>query len=179
MESELAEIVSELGDEVSSSLIDSEGFPRGGIDIASIITLRRRALLLKNDISFKVKEIESALVELHRTGGEGPIDSGTLDTLPPAIFCVVGPVEPESPACKGNLKEGDRVFAWGRIRPVKQGDSVVPSLKELGEVARECEREGAALNLSVVRGGVKMFLNLRPSAWKGAGILGCTILPAL
>ena len=180
-EKELEEIVSELGAESSSNLLDDEGFPRSDVDIVAIKTLRKRALLLKNDISAKSEELGAALEALHAVarvvtdGADGSVCE--LGAPPPPVpFCVVGPVEAESPASLGGLKEGDRIFAWGKLRPVEKGKPI-PSLKDLGEVARECATEGGALSLRVLRESAKLFLCLKPGVWNGKGILGCTILP--
>ena len=108
---------------------------------------------------------------------EGGAAAAAAVSPPPVIFCVVGPVTPTSPADVGGLKEGDRVFAWGRLRPVNAPSAPLPSLKDLGEVARECAGEGKVLDLRVVRAGVKTFVNMRPGPWSGQGCLGCVILP--
>ncbi|XP_059055693.1 26S proteasome non-ATPase regulatory subunit 9 [Achroia grisella] len=78
IEQEIAELNAVLNTNnvgMREPLVDDEGFPRNDIDVARVRHARHRIICLQNDHKDKMKEIETALAELHaeaRADGAGP-----------------------------------------------------------------------------------------------------------
>ena len=89
-EEEALAITSELnsGDNppgVSSPLVDSEGFPRGDIDIYRVRSLRQRLAIIQTDHRGVMKKIEAALL----TGSSGAQDEQDSEVRKFWYCCIV------------------------------------------------------------------------------------------
>ena len=116
-------------------LVDSEGFPRGDIDVHNVLIMRSRVNRLQNDHKAIMKEIEAALVAVHAQArqqreqqqqqqqqqAEVTIEAKTEDlslkTVVPAprAFLRVEDVAAESPSARAGLVDGDVIAAFGTI----------------------------------------------------------------
>jgi 26S proteasome non-ATPase regulatory subunit 9 len=62
LEAQIAETVAELGANVSTPLVDAEGFPRADIDVPEVCRLRGVVARLRTDLKAKMKEVEEAML---------------------------------------------------------------------------------------------------------------------
>jgi Nas2 N_terminal domain len=98
-----AEVIKTQGTDMTSPLVDREGFPRADIDVASVRTARARVHRLRNDLKDVMEAIAAALQNVYAR----PDDAGkTIERVVPeqerAIgerpFALVNGVAPSSPA---------------------------------------------------------------------------------
>ena len=117
-EEEALAITSELnsGDNppgVSSSLVDSEGFPRGDIDIYRVRSLRQRLAILQTDHRGVMKKIEAALL----SGSSGAQDEQDSEVSTPSHLPCYLPFLTLPPRCTPPHPPQLRKRLAGKPRP--------------------------------------------------------------
>ncbi|KAJ2822803.1 putative 26S proteasome regulatory subunit [Coemansia furcata] len=155
-------------------LVDSEGFPRADIDVASIREIRRSLICKQNDLKALMAEMEQSLISLH----QGTQEKSEPKAKPATMrrpFARISIVEHNSPASKAGLLAGDKVVAYGLVN-ASNHDKLRLLIEETSNnidkpIDVEIER--------VVDGQPQLVkLNLKPRRkWGGDGLLGCFILP--
>lgn len=96
----------------------------------------------------------------------------SLDTRTPP-FATVETVEAHSPARNADLRPGDKIVSFGKIKNVTD-------FKSIGPLVQNAAANGEAVELLVVRDqqrNVRVTLTLRPMPWAGRGNLGAYITP--
>lgn len=170
---------------IKDSLIDSEGYPRGDVDIYNIKAKRKRLAEINTDHKALMKLIESELSKLHAckdydvvvtattAGAEGGTDkqqrtdSSASTTVP---LAVLDEILTGSPAADAGIKELDLLMRFGHV------DSSTPgALNEI--VALVKKSVGLRVPLVIKRGSETKSLILVPAVWGGRGLLGCHLGP--
>eukprot|EP00047_Mylnosiga_fluctuans_P014452 m.38594 g.38594 ORF g.38594 m.38594 type:complete len:189 (-) comp5514_c0_seq2:197-763(-) len=110
----------QLGVSMDESLVDSEDYPRGDIDVHAARMSRSELRRLRSDYKDVLAKIEAGLAAVHaaskreETGaGPAPMSPSTPAVLP--AFLVVGPVTALSPAAEAGLQSGDKIVRFGSI----------------------------------------------------------------
>ncbi|XP_030873175.1 26S proteasome non-ATPase regulatory subunit 9 isoform X2 [Leptonychotes weddellii] len=141
---------SQKGVGMNEPLVDCEGYPRSDVDLYQVRTARHNIVCLQNDHQAIMKQVETALHQLHARDKEKQArdmaeahreamshNQGQREGLsPPQAFAKVNSISPGSPA----------------------------------SIAKP-------LNVTVIRRGEKHQLRLVPTRWAGKGLLGCNIIP--
>lgn len=88
--------------DITTPLVDSEGFPRADLDIYAIRSARARIAQLRNDLKYTIDEIEKALQKVYDPSLAPPANASSTpsthaeENLSP--FARVDGVAPQSPA---------------------------------------------------------------------------------
>lgn len=89
-------------------MVDSEGFPRGDIDLYAVRAARAELSRLGYDLKQTTALVESSIQQIHAQAKvEGNSSVGTRLNVP---FARVNGVAPDSPACTAGLMRGDEIF---------------------------------------------------------------------
>ncbi|KAF8755323.1 26S proteasome non-ATPase, regulatory subunit [Rhizoctonia solani] len=182
-------ILSSHGADMSTRLVDAQGFPRADIDITTVRAARVRVIELRNDRARLTDEIAQALVDVHSTaplnsaaikingvnGISGPSPAGTPEpeaSIQPQLlvpFARVDGVAPNSPA----QQAGGPHFG---IRSLTARSFSNSSLQPLAQLV--ASHENRQLVVKVRRNASEITLDFTPrSGWGGRGMLGCHIVP--
>ncbi|KAH7337002.1 hypothetical protein B0J17DRAFT_665794 [Rhizoctonia solani] len=188
-------ILSSHGVNMSTRLVDGQGFPRADIDIVTIRAARVRVIELRNDRVRLTNEIAQALVDVHNAAPQNsagvkingvngiselsPIGTpepvaGTQNLSQPLVpFARVDGVAPGSPAQQAGLQREDLILAFGSLTARSFSNS---SLQPLAQLVTS--HENRQLAVKVRRDGSEISLDFTPrSGWGGRGMLGCHIVP--
>ncbi|KAK4048490.1 putative 26S proteasome regulatory subunit [Microbotryomycetes sp. JL221] len=189
--------------DMSTQLIDNEGFPRSDIDVAAVRTARVNIIRLRNDLE-QVRKDMATLVErgLPRTtttsaaqqDGHGDVqasreqdrqrmnvdEDNVQSTLRRTAFARVDGVFPGGPADNAGLKRQDLIVSIGSITILNHD-----RLRAVGRLVNTSE--GVTLPVVILRPTAfksdreelqQLHLRLTPrSGWGGRGLLGCHIVP--
>lgn len=178
------------GANMSTSLVDGQGFPRADLDLVAVRTARVRVIELTNDRIRITDEIARVLAEVFSANGDAPAtpapningissttevsSSGTPE--PPAQllpFARVDGVAPGSPAQQAGLQREDMILAFGDLTSRSFPDS---SLQPLAQLV--AAHENRPLAVKIKRNDHEVNLTFTPrSGWGGRGLLGCHIVP--
>merc|ERR1712093_157417 len=176
LEKELQELHSNLQSmnaDLGVSLVDSEGFPRGDIDVYSVRLARVRTIELRNDIKALSDQIKSLLeVALARPpeSSQATASTSAEEGQAPEPFAIVNGVAPGSPASSAGLLRGDKLLRFGSVNSSNH--------QGLRAVATEVSKnENRTVTISVLREEATVSLVLVPKTWSGRGLLGCHIFP--
>ncbi|KAI9573538.1 hypothetical protein HD554DRAFT_2202224 [Boletus coccyginus] len=168
--------------DMTTLLVDSEGFPRADLDIYAIRTARTRIVELRNDLKHAMDEIEKALHMIYDPSLAPPAPSSASDAsstpsthteenLSP--FAKVDGVAPGGPAAHAGLRREDLILKFGHLTSTSFSASSLEPLAEL--VSRNENRE---FRMQVLRDGRELSLQFTPrKGWGGRGVLGCHIVP--
>ncbi|CAE6421787.1 unnamed protein product [Rhizoctonia solani] len=187
-------ILSSHGADMSTRLVDGQGFPRADMDIVAVRTERVRVIELRNDRTRLTDAIAQALVDVHNNvptspagvkingvnGVSGLSPAGTpepgaasqaLAQLVP--FARVDGVAPNSPAQQAGLQREDLILAFGGLTAPSFSNS---SLQPLAQLV--ASHENRQIAVKVRRNDSEITLGFTPrSGWGGRGMLGCHIVP--
>jgi len=167
--------------DMTTPLVDSEGFPRADLDIYAIRSARARIIELKNDLKNTMDEIEKALQKVYDPSlppPPAPADSEMPSTpsmreediLSP--FARVDGVAPGSPAANAGLRREDLIVKFGHLTAAAFSGSLEPLADLVGR------NENCELRIQVLRDGQELSLQFTPrKGWGGRGLLGCHIVP--
>ncbi|KAG2153106.1 uncharacterized protein EDB93DRAFT_243043 [Suillus bovinus] len=169
--------------DMTSSLVDREGFPRADIDLYVIRHARRRINELRNDYKTVMNEIETALQAVYdpSTVGSSPAASeevaqhtGSMDSAESLLsFARVDGVAPGSPAAEAGLRREDVVLKFGSLA---RSSFTANSLQPLADLVSV--NENREIQVIISRSEETMSLKLIPrKGWGGRGMLGCHIVP--
>jgi len=180
------EILREHGSDMTSPLVDRDGFPHPDLDIYAIRHARHRVVVLRNDLKALMNEIASALEVVYEPPalpagaaalpqGVGSPGSAAAAASPPVLrpFAKVSGVAPGSPAAEAGLQREDLLIKFGHLSHAHFPSSALEPLSDL--VSRNENRE---LEVQVLRSGEPSTLKFTPrKGWGGRGMLGCHIVP--
>ncbi|KAI9017475.1 26S proteasome non-ATPase regulatory subunit 9-like protein [Gaertneriomyces semiglobifer] len=168
---ELQDVLRTQGVGMTESLTDSEGFPRADVDVYAVRNARVRIIQLRNDHTGIMKEIETALHQVHAQAKvEAPSAVETTrdeDLLP---LAKVNAVAPDSPAAEADFRRNDLVLRFGDIDAQR-----INSLTALPALV--AANENRPLRVLVRREERLVRLTVTPHKWSGQGLLGCHIVP--
>ena len=176
-------------------LVDEEGYPRGDIDIISVVQDRKQLNELRNDHKAIMKEIEEGLHRLHaldRRHGDFEdnvsvqrsvhvdveastltVDAVTAAPDPHRSFALVDEVSESSPGSDAGLRPGDEVVACKYVT-----FETPNALQVFSRLVNDAAKESEELNVRVKRGEIIMTVALKPSeGWGGRGVLGVHLVP--
>ncbi|GLD94687.1 hypothetical protein PINS_up003311 [Pythium insidiosum] len=188
-------------------LVDAEGFPRADIDVYRVRHQRHAFACKQTNHRAVMARIEELLHQLlaarkpstsvqsaspppaPRADGdavaakEGSMNAPTLSKLSTlSAFARVERVEEDSPAAWADLRVDDRIVVFGTAdasnhRQLAAVKEIV--LRNVGSsirvVVRRTKRESSG---SVdAAAAEELELTLTPQTWRGAGVLGCLIVP--
>ncbi|KAK4683573.1 26S proteasome regulatory subunit N4, partial [Tremellales sp. Uapishka_1] len=183
----LKDVLASHHSDMSTPLVDPEGYPRGDIDIYSIRHARSALARLTTDRATVTNRLSTALEAAFspsagpsRTDGHpetAPIPKQSRpemdmpDEWPERPVARVNSVAPNSPALASGLRAGDTIFSFAGITSSAGGLGAIGSL-----VTRS---ENTPLTILILRDTERLRLRLTPrNGWGGRGMLGCHILPA-
>ncbi|ELU38247.1 hypothetical protein AG1IA_07708 [Rhizoctonia solani AG-1 IA] len=171
-------ILSSHGADMSTRLVDAQGFPRADIDITTVRAARVRVIELRNDRARLTDEIAQALVDVHSTallnsaaikingvnGISGPSPAGTPEpeaSIQPQLlvpFARVDGVAPNSPAQQ----------AGGPHFGIREFDCAI-----VLKLVSTTPRTASGLTRELRRNASEITLDFTPrSGWGGRGMLG-------
>ncbi|KIM63334.1 hypothetical protein SCLCIDRAFT_752446 [Scleroderma citrinum Foug A] len=169
--------------DMTTPLVDRDGFPRADLDIYAVRTARVRIIELRNDLKDVMDEIGKALEHVYdparvvaAPSAEGPSsapigEAESEGNLQP--FARVDSVAPGSPAAESGLHREDLIIKSGHLIRSSFTEAALQPLAEL--VTGSENRE---LPVQVLRGEERVTLNFTPrKGWGGRGMLGCHIVP--
>ncbi|CAE6464319.1 unnamed protein product [Rhizoctonia solani] len=189
-------ILSSHGADMSTRLVDSQGFPRADIDIVTVRAARVRVIELRNDRARLTDAIAQALVDVHSaapqnltgvkingvndasgpsTGTPEPMAAPQISTQPQPLvpFARVDGIAPGSPAQQAGLQREDLILAFGSLTARSFSNS---SLQPLAQLV--ASHENRRLGVKIRRNASEITLDFTPrSGWGGRGMLGCHIVP--
>ncbi|KAL2612764.1 hypothetical protein R1flu_024456 [Riccia fluitans] len=84
-------------------------------------------------------------------------------------FAVFDEVTAGSPAEQDGIRLGDLLVKFGNV---EGGSDLLPRLASEGQ-----RNEGVAVEVVVLRDGIRVHLTITPRQWSGRGLLGCHIRP--
>ncbi|KAH0790280.1 26S proteasome non-ATPase regulatory subunit 9 [Histomonas meleagridis] len=146
-------------------LIDDEGYPLPDIDHYKVLSQRQHAARLLNDR----KRIEFIIDNLTQTEGN------TADGNPPLYleleklkpFSIIDEVHSNSPAEKGDLRNGDFILQFGDAKKmfdipkqIVEGNPVVVKIYRVAPEGRNI-----------------IEITITPEKWSGQGLVGAHLLP--
>mmetsp|Transcript_37122 Transcript_37122/g.73905 ORF Transcript_37122/g.73905 Transcript_37122/m.73905 type:complete len:228 (-) Transcript_37122:88-771(-) len=171
---------------IKDSMIDSEGFPRGDIDVINVKNKRRRLAEINTDYKVLMKRIEGAMVELHQALPSAPAapvnssSSGLLNlqssdsiiTVNSQAMAKLDEILQDSPAALAGIQDGDLLLQFDNI--TASTDSFMTLIAQLvGKKVNESIRVVVKRPSS----GALVELELVPKPWGGRGLLGCHLTP--
>ncbi|KAJ0409379.1 hypothetical protein ATCC90586_001001 [Pythium insidiosum] len=187
-------------------LVDAEGFPRADIDVYRVRHQRHAFACKQTDHRAVMARIEQLLPQLLAARKPSAAASSSL-SAPPArrddatemavtretpatseltklpAFARVQRVEEDSPAAWADLRVDDRVVVFGtadatnhrQLTAVKEivlrnvGSPIRVVVRRTRPTKQDATQEEAAME--------ELELTLTPQTWRGAGVLGCLIVP--
>ena len=171
---------------IKDSMIDSEGFPRGDIDVINVKNKRRRLAEINTDYKVLMKRIEGAMVELHQalpSAPAAPVDSSSsgllklqssdsIITVNSQSMAKLDEILQDSPAALAGIQDGDLLLQFDNI--TASTDSFMTLIAQLvGKKVNESIRVVVKRPSS----GALVELELVPKPWGGRGLLGCHLTP--
>ncbi|KAG2757985.1 hypothetical protein P692DRAFT_20851936 [Suillus brevipes Sb2] len=166
--------------DMTTPLVDREGFPRADVDLYAIRHARKRINELRNDYKAVMNEIETALQAVYdpSTVGSSPQEvaqpaslSDSAESL--VAFARVDGVAPNSPAAEAGLRREDLILKFGSLA---RSSFTANSLQPLADLVSV--NENRELQVVISRSEETMSLKLIPrKGWGGRGMLGCHIVP--
>ncbi|KXN88067.1 26S proteasome non-ATPase regulatory subunit 9 [Leucoagaricus sp. SymC.cos] len=190
IESELSTHISILRSDnidMTTPLVDADGFPRADVDIWAVRKARARIIELRNDLRDVTDEIGKALEDVYAKPGSSSSNQAQQglqqesaseeeaqveEQLVP--FARVDDVAPGSPAVEAGVQREDLILKFGNL--VKASFNPPSSLSPLAGLVSQ--NENKHIIIRVRRGGEQKYLTLTPrQGWGGRGMLGCHIVP--
>lgn len=168
------------------SLTDSDGFPRGDIDVQSVRIARTQIICLQNDLKEITKSIEAGLEkyfqetkeslastkippEVRTVAAEEAAASSNATPVNQTPIVVVNLVSPDSPAEAAGIQVRDLILSFGTITASNFKD-----LAQIGELVKNSQNQ--QVRVKVRREQKIEELILVPKTWSGRGFLGCNIV---
>lgn len=184
---------------IKDSLIDTEGFPRGDIDIYNVRSKRQRLAVINTDYKILMKEIENLLIEIYSEGllqsteekhqqkshnvhevlQQPSTISITTSSATTTVFnvfntkkciAIIDEIGFGSPSEIAGLQNGDELISFGGI----DIDTVDPISKIPPMVRENVEK---IIPVVIKRKETLVNISLIPKLWRGNGLLGCHLTP--
>lgn len=157
---------------IKGSLVDSEDYPRGDIDIYNVVNKRKRLSTINVDHKAVMKEIEATLAALYAS-----FPAETNATTVPSTAQVddrgiakLDEILEGSPAFSAGIVDGDVLLEFGLIKR-----TTPDALKSIAKLVGESVNK--PIQLVVRRNGEIVKLEITPASWGGRGLLGCHLTP--
>jgi 26S proteasome regulatory subunit N4 len=173
-------------------LVDSEGFPRGDVDIYDIRRKRNRLAMINTDYKQIMKAIDKEVQSLYSLNdeekasqvvpsvavdsmnGKAHVEVPVTPLIPPRSFAIpfaiVDEILPNSPAQLAGLEDGDELVRFDSVDGKVQNPlSLIPQIVS--------DNANHPILLVVHRNGVEQSISLTPRSWSGRGLLGCHLSP--
>ena len=169
---------------IKNLLVDSEGFPRGDIDLFNVRNKRQRLAVINTDHKALMSEIEKTLhayqqelpttmtssssssssaLGVNKTTTE---EAGVIITISSKAIAIVDEILDGSPAHMAGILDLDELLQFGHVTA-----STTDALNAIPTVVRDHVNQ--RINITVRRKGALMNLELIPKTWGGRGLLGC------
>ncbi|KAG0700135.1 hypothetical protein DFH29DRAFT_853989 [Suillus ampliporus] len=170
--------------DMTTPLVDREGFPRADVDLYAIRHARRRINELRNDFKAVMNEIDKALQAVYDPSAVGSESAAASEEVaqntretesvePLFAFARVDGVAPNSPAAEAGLQREDLILKFGSLG---RSSFTANSLQPLADLVSV--NENRELQVVISRSEETMSLKLIPrKGWGGRGMLGCHIVP--
>eukprot|EP00603_Paraphysomonas_imperforata_P006441 CAMPEP_0114413472 /NCGR_PEP_ID=MMETSP0103-20121206/874_1 /TAXON_ID=37642 ORGANISM="Paraphysomonas imperforata, Strain PA2" /NCGR_SAMPLE_ID=MMETSP0103 /ASSEMBLY_ACC=CAM_ASM_000201 /LENGTH=192 /DNA_ID=CAMNT_0001581551 /DNA_START=30 /DNA_END=605 /DNA_ORIENTATION=+ len=153
---------------IKDPLIDSEGYPRGDINVHEVRIKRNRLAVINTDHRALMKKIEAEVTRLHSESSVESIpaipaaNSSTSDDKSSPVmripFAKLDEVQDGSPAMQAGICNNDLLISFGDIDiSTLNPMSVIPN-----EVGKYTEKP---MSIVVLRDTVVLSLTLTPSTW--------------
>lgn len=188
MERELSSLADYLnGPEMpglTGPLVDSEGFPRGDLDLYRIREARQRFNRLNNDHCAVMKEIEQEMSAYYgdRPGQtaasarmEVEVEAVSVAVVRREPFAWVAEVTAGSPAGIGGLVVGDKVITI--TSSVQEEFTALSALPDLVSHHINQPLLFSILRRNELNQEVSLEVSITPQQWSGPGLLGCRLKP--
>ncbi|KAF7768572.1 hypothetical protein Agabi119p4_7815 [Agaricus bisporus var. burnettii] len=163
--------------DMTTPLVDTEGFPRADINIYAVRRARVRIIELRNDLRDVMNEAGRFLEEVYaKPEPDSSMDNQEQgmqqDSLVP--FARVDGISPGSPAAEAGMQREDLILKFGNL--VKSSFEPPSSLTPLATLVSQ--NEDKHIIIRIRRSGEQKYLTLTPrQGWGGRGMLGCHIVP--
>ena len=183
-------------------LIDSEGFPRGDVDVHNIRIKRNRLAIINTDYRNLMKEIEVELHFVHSTlpsvssSSSSTSSSSTSSSLSSSAsttislsskgFAIVDEILEGSPAFIAGLRDGDELLSFGPVNslthePIPSVPAVVgKNINQPIPITVRRKQGGGGVGgggMGESAAMVLLSLSITPMTWDGRGLLGCHLTP--
>ncbi|KAH8104722.1 hypothetical protein BXZ70DRAFT_611781 [Cristinia sonorae] len=169
------EILKSNNADLSTPLVDAEGFPRADIDVWAVRTARVRVIELRNDYKAVLDEIAVALQSVYaKPEGSASEPQRTVPEVQPEIpFARVDGVVPGGSAAVAGLQREDLIVSFGGLTRSSFSSSSLQPLATLVST-----REDREINVKILRSNQLQELVLIPKKGPtGRVSLGCHIVP--
>ncbi|SCZ88265.1 BZ3500_MvSof-1268-A1-R1_Chr10-2g02899 [Microbotryum saponariae] len=161
--------------DMTTPLVDSQGFPRADIDVAGVRTARANIIMLRNDLSHLQIQIEQLVLrELPRLHDSESTSAGAIDIVPATpsrshAFARIDRVFPGGPAHAAGIKTDDLLLRIGDIDASNHN-----SLQDVAMLVSASE--DVVLDVRIRRANRDISLSLVPQkGWGGRGLLGYVV----
>ena len=168
---------------IKTLLVDSEGFPRGDIDLFNVRNKRQRLAIINTDHKALMSEIEKTLHTYQQalptttTSSSSSSALGVINTINESetnvlltvsskAIAIVDEILDGSPAYLAGILDQDELLQFGYVTA-----STTDALNSIPAVVRDHVNQ--RINITVRRKGSLMNLELIPKTWGGRGLLGC------
>lgn len=185
---------------IKDSLIDSEGYPRGDIDIYNVKNKRKRLSEINVDYKILMKQIETTMLTLYQSFPSDNRDSAnaiskshdpstttvvasdtatqSAPTITSRAIAKLDQILVSSPAWTAGIQEGDELLQFGAV------SSATPDfLKRIAKLVGESLNQQVPLLLRRTNATTKdpelVQLSITPASWGGRGLLGCHLSPVV
>ena len=161
---------------VKGSLVDSEDFPRGDIDIYNVVNKRQRLSAINVDHKIVMKQIEETLALIYASypAESAPIvptsDSVQSLRIEDRGIAKLDEILDGSPAFNAGIQDGDILLEFGTVKR-----NTPDSLKSIAKLVGESVNKSIPLVLK--RKESIVTLEITPASWGGRGLLGCHLSP--
>ena len=188
---------------IKDSLIDSEGFPRGDIDIYNVKNKRQRLAVINTDYKALMKEIEKLLIEIYSDGllqsteeksskqqqqqqhrqNEDILNQQSMSSMTTSSSTTVFNIY-KNKKCIAVIDE-ILMGSPSEQSGLQNGDELlsfggididsVDPISKIPSMVRE--NVDKPIDLVVKRKGGLINISLIPKLWRGNGLLGCHLTP--
>jgi 26S proteasome non-ATPase regulatory subunit 9 len=167
---------------IHDSLIDSEGFPRGDIDIYNVKSKRKRLAEINVDYKILMKQIEESMLQVYKAlPADNRLTAGlsathentngvTTSTNERKPLAKLDQILVSSPAHSAGICEGDLLLEFGDVT-----SSTPHHLSAIAKLVGESLNK--PIDIVVSRPDGEARLTITPATWGGRGLLGCHLTP--
>lgn len=159
------------------SLVDSEDYPRGDIDIYNVVNKRKRLSEINTDHKAVMKQIEETLAAIYASyPAESTVSStpsssiASLSLLDDRGIAKLDEILEGSPAFSAGISDGDVLLQFGEIKR-----TTPDALKSIAKLVGESVNK--PIKLVLRRKDELVNAEITPASWGGRGLLGCHLSP--
>uniref|UniRef100_A0A7E4ZZD0 26S proteasome non-ATPase regulatory subunit 9 n=1 Tax=Panagrellus redivivus TaxID=6233 RepID=A0A7E4ZZD0_PANRE len=175
LDRELDDLLQVLKDnkvDMTSELVDAEGFPRNDIDVYSVRDARVKIIRLQNDRAALSKQLEDHISQIHSdpAANSAESDAPVVHRTTNRPFLQIAGVADGSPADEGGLKANDLIVQFGTLH----GDNYT-GLEQVKAMMQDSV--GKTLKATILREHHVHRLTFQPRQWSGNGVFGAGFVP--